>query len=239
MPTTVDVILPIYWRNIDHIGPSVEKLVTYFRLHLRDYSWRIVLSVNGGNADQIIQKCKELSRHYKNVTHVYTPRGGKGEGVFYGWEQSTADIRAYMDVDLATDLRSFRPLIQAIKEGHDISIGSRYHPESNIRRDFFRLFLSRVYLLLFYQFFLGVPCRDSQCGFKAVNARVVKELLPLVKDRGFFFESELLYLAYKKGYRIKEVPITWSEGGFSSVNMVKTVPHFIKSVWRLKTSPLP
>jgi len=239
MATTVDVILPIYWRNIDQLAPSVEYLVSYFRHHLRDYSWRILLSVNGKNPDQILEKCKQLSQHYKEVTFVYTPQGGKGVGVFNGWEHSTATIRAYMDVDLAADLRSIRPLLRAVEDGYDLSIGSRYHPQSEIHRDFFRLLLSRVYLFAFYRFFLGVPCRDAQCGFKAVNSRVVKELVPLVKDRAFFFESELLYLAYKKGYRVKEIPLVWHESSFSSVNMVKTVPNFLRNVWRLKTSPLP
>ena len=236
MEKTVDIILPVYCGNINQLENSVKDLVSYFRKNLRDYHWQILLSVNGKNADEILKLSKRLSRIYKEVEFIYTEQGGKGVGVMSGWKHSKAHIRAYMDVDLATDLSCFRNLIRAIEDGYDISIGSRYHSESNIKRTLHRRLLSKVYLLFFYRFLLGVKCSDAQCGFKAVNEKVVKEIVPLVKDTGFFFESELIYLASKKEFKIKEVPIKWREVEFSSVNVIKTIPNFIKNVIRLKFS---
>mgnify|MGYP001580558030 FL=1 len=237
--TSVDIVLPIYWGNISQLEPGVDQLVKYFRENLKDYDWCILISVNGKNADQILDLSKKLSRKYKEVKYIYTEAGGKGVGVLSGWRHSKADIMAYMDIDLSTDLSSFRGLIKSIEDGYDISVGSRYHPESDATRSFYRLIFSKLYLIFFYKFLLGVKCNDAQCGFKAVNRRVVDNIVPLVKDTDFFFESELLYCAYKKRYKIKEVPIKWRENNFSSVNIMKTIPKFIKNVFRLKFSKIP
>ena len=234
--TTVDIILPVYRGNITQVEPGVNKLIQYFRENLKNYSWKIVISVNGSGADEILSLSKKLSKKYKEVVYVYTESGGKGNGVFNGWQHSKADVRTYMDIDLATDLDSFRPLVEAIEKGYDIAVGSRYHPQSIALRTIFRLVLSKVYLLLFFKWILGVKCNDAQCGFKAVNKRVTDDIIPLVKDRDFFFESELLYYAYKKGFKIKEIPIKWREAEFSSVNTTKIIPKFIKNVIRLKFS---
>lgn len=239
MEKTVDVILPIYWGNINQLEGSVNELVDYFRKNLKDYHWQILLSVNGKNADNILNLSKRLARKYKEVKYIYTTESGKGIGVLSGWKHSKANMRAYMDVDLATDLYCFRGLINAIEDGYDIGVGSRYHPESNVRRTFYRWLLSKAYLLLFYRLLLGVKVNDAQCGFKVVNERVVREIVPLVKDTRFFFDSELLYYAYKKGFRIREVPIKWHEVEFSSVNTIKTIFNFIKNVIRLRFSKIP
>jgi len=238
MNKTIDVILPVYRGNIHQLELGVDKLVKHFRENLKNYHWQILISVNGSGAESILDLSKKLCRRYKEVKYIYSEQSGKGIGVLNGWKHSKADIRSYMDIDIATDLSSFKLLIQAIEDGYDISIGSRYHPESKARRSFYRLILSKVYLLVFYRMLLGVKVNDAQCGFKAVNERVVRELVPLIKDNGFFFESELLYYAYKRGFKIKEVPIIWKEVEFSSVNTLKTIPNFIKNVIRLKKSEI-
>jgi len=235
---TVDIILPVYRGNITQLELGVDQLVKYFRENLKDYSWKVVISVNGSGANEVLNLSKKLSKKYKEVVYIYTENGGKGNGVFNGWQYSKADIMTYMDLDLATNLDSFRPLVKAVEEGYDIAVGSRYHPQSIALRTILRLILSKVYLLLFFKWILGVKCDDAQCGFKAVNKKVVDDIIPLVKDRDFFFDSELLYYAYKKGLKIKEIPIRWREAEFSSVNTVKIVPKFIKNVIRLKFSKI-
>ncbi len=236
---SVDIVLPVYYGNEPELVASVTQLVTFFRANLRDYKWTIVVSINGKQPEHMITLAKQLSKYYKEVTHLYTPEAGKGYGVLGAWSRRKADIYTYMDIDLSTNLHGFRSLLDGIREGYDLVIGSRYHPDSRTKRALKRYVISRGYILFIYRAILGVPVGDSQCGFKAVNQRVVKELVPLVRDKVWFFESELLYLAHKKGFTIKEIPVVWQENNISGVNLVKIVPAFIKKVIALRFRKLP
>ncbi|MBS3144182.1 glycosyltransferase [Candidatus Woesearchaeota archaeon] len=231
---SVDVVLPVYSGNIREIPSSVATLVTYFQQHVKDYTWTLVLAINGKQPEEVLALAKKLHKHHKEVVYTYTPHPGKGAGVLHAWTTRKPDIYTYMDIDLATDLHSFRYLLDGIREGYDLVIGSRYHPQSRLRRSFKRYLISKTYIHLVYRSILGVPVRDSQCGFKAVNKRVVDHILPLIQDKVWFWESEMLYLAHKLGYTIKEVPITWTENKISGVNLLKIAPEFIKKVLRLR-----
>ncbi len=227
---TVDVVLPIYHSNIREIPSSIATLVAYFQSHLKDYHWTLVLAINGKQPEQVIALAKRLHQQHKQVTYTYTPYPGKGHGVLHTWMIRKPDIYTYMDIDLSTDLHSFRYLLDGIKDGYDLVIGSRYHPQSRIVRSLKRYIISKTYIHLVYRSILGVPVKDSQCGFKAVSKRVVTEVLPLVQDKVWFWESEMIYLAHKLGYTIKEVPIVWTENKISGVNLLKKATQVINKL---------
>mgnify|MGYP001594412604 CR=1 FL=1 len=231
---SVDIALPVYYGIVPELGNSVTTLVKYCQKTLKEYAWTIVLAVNGKQPEQVMNLAKKLERKYKGkVAHIYTPYPGKGQGVIEAWTKRKVDIHAYMDVDLSTDLSALVPMLKGIEEGYDIVGGSRYHPLSKIKRSLKRYIISRGYTILLYRSLLA-PVRDPQCGFKAVTPKVVKEILPLIKDKVWFWESEMVYLAYKKGFRIKEVPVIWTERKISGVNLVKIIPGFIKNVIRMR-----
>ncbi len=231
---SVDIALPVYYGNIPELSRSVKTLVAYCRRYLREYRWTIVLAVNGKQPATILPVARSLKKRYRGVTYIYTPEPGKGNGVLAAWQRRLADIYTYMDVDLSTDLGAFRSLLDGIKEGHDIVVGSRYHQDSRIKRSLKRYIISRGYIVLFYRSILGVPVHDAQCGLKAINARVVREILPLIRDRVWFWESEMLYVAHRKGFSIKEIPVVWTENKVSGVNLLKIIPNFIRNVLRLR-----
>ena len=237
---TVDIVIPVYFKNLEEVAPSVKKQVAFYKEHLNEYNWRIVISINGKHPEKIIALVKQLNKQYKGkVDYLYVSHPGKGHGVIDAWTRSNSDIMSYMDVDLATDLNSFKTLLDSLSEGYDLAVGSRYLAASKIKRTLKRLFISKTYIVYFYRFILGVPLTDAQCGFKAINKKVVANILPYIEDRVWFWESEMLYLAYKKGYNIREVPVHWVEDLNSGVNLMKIMPNFIKNVLRLRFSKLP
>jgi len=141
---------------------------------------------------------------------------------------------AYMDVDLATDLGAFPLLLGAIEqEGYDVAIGSRILRGAQVKRSPKRELLSRGYNRMIRALF-RVSFHDAQCGFKALRASVARELVPLVKDQAWFFDTELLLLAARKGYRIKEVPVVWTEAEHTTVHVRKTVTEDIKGLIRMR-----
>src|SRR3989338_8195073 len=104
MKKSVDIILPVYYGNLNEMGESIKKQVQSYSILLRDYKWNIIISINGPNAYDIIKLSKKLCKKYKNVKYLYTEVSGKGSGVINGWLKSKADIRVYMDIDLSVDL---------------------------------------------------------------------------------------------------------------------------------------
>ena len=157
------------------------------------------------------------------MASLHIPQKGRGRALRAAWLASPADVLSYMDVDLSTDLAAFPPLIEAIaSEGYDIAIGSRLARGADIRRSLRREAISRGYNVMIKGLFF-TRFSDAQCGFKAVSRRAVQELVPLIENNEWFFDTELLILAEKAGYRIKEIPVRWLEDPDTRVNVPKTV----------------
>jgi hypothetical protein len=138
-----------------------------------------------------------------------------------------------MDVDLSTDLKHFPPLLRSLERGYDIAIGSRNARGARVYgRGMLRSITSKGYIALIKVFF-WVHFSDAQCGFKAVTRRIVTELIPRIKDNEWFFDSELLIVGEKMGYRICEEPVTWVDNPGSTVRVLKTAFGDIKGLARL------
>ncbi len=231
---SVDIILPVYHGNLKELEWSINNQVNSYNRILKEYNWRVIISINGKNPEEIIKLSEILSKKYKNVEYLYTKIPGKGSGVINGWIKSKAEIRVYMDIDLSVELKCLPNLIKKIEQGYDLSIGSRYIKGSKVKRSFKRKIISIIYHLFLLKIFMGVRYKDAQCGFKAVNKKVVETILPLVKDKFWFFDSELLYITGKKGLKIVEVPVIWDESRFSSLNLLNAIKQFLIKMIELR-----
>src|SRR5204863_1222385 len=159
---------------------------------------------------------------------------GRGRALRAAWSASTAEVVAYMDVDLSTDLDALLPLVAPLVSGHsDVAIGTRLAPGAEVVRGPKREAISRAYNLLL-KAALGAGFSDAQCGFKAVRADVARELLPLIEDDGWFFDTELLVLAERNGLRIHEVPVDWIDDPDSRVDVVRTAAGDLRGLWRMR-----
>lgn len=231
----VDVVIPVYNEEA-----ALEKSVLALREFLQKncpIEWRVVVA-NNASTDSTIEIAKRLSERFKDVGYVHLDVKGRGRALRKAWLESDADIVSYMDVDLSTNLRFFPPLIQALLNGYDVAIGSRLMPASRVTRTLKREVISRCYNLLVKALFF-TTFSDAQCGFKGLTRLAARKLVPLVKDESWFFDTELLILAEKKGYRIKEVPVEWIEDLDSRVHIVRTATDDIKGLLRVRFHRLP
>ena len=138
-----------------------------------------------------------------------------------------------MDVDLSTRLEALPALIAPILSGSaDIVIGSRLAPGARVTRSAGREFISRTYNLLL-RGVLHASFRDAQCGFKAVRAPVARDLVPMVRDQAWFFDTELLIVAQRAGVRIHELPVEWVKDSDSRVDVPRTALADLRGVMRL------
>jgi hypothetical protein len=161
---------------------------------------------------------------------------GRGLAVKHVWKMGNDDYVGYMDIDLSSDLKHFPPMVHALFRGYDIAIGSRNaHGARVYGRSLLRTITSKMYIFLIKCFF-WVHFTDAQCGFKVVRRSVVSELIDTVVDDEWFFDTELLILAEKSGYRIYEEPVTWIDNPGSTVRVLKTVTGDLKGLWRMFTT---
>jgi glycosyltransferase involved in cell wall biosynthesis len=235
MASSVDIIIPVYNEERD-LPNSIRKLTGFLQANLSQ-AWRVVIADNA-STDGTRSVAEELCRQHRGVDYLYLPQKGRGRALRAAWLASTADLVGYMDVDLSTDIAHFPQLIQALESGYDISVGSRLSRESRVTRSFKREFISRSYnLMIKGMFFTGFP--DAQCGFKALTREAAQAIVPHVKNNNWFFDTELLLIAAKRGYRIKSVPVRWVDDPDSTVKVLGTATEDIKGLLRLRFGGIP
>jgi glycosyltransferase involved in cell wall biosynthesis len=233
MKKTLDVVIPVL-NEARALADNVNALAAFLSNNLNDYEWAVVVADNG-STDATPSICQSLSEQDSRVRHVRLEQRGRGRALKRAWAESNADIVAYMDVDLSTDLSALPQTIAAVDgEGYDIAIGSRLKRGAQvIGRSFKRELISRSYSLIFRAMFLA-GFQDAQCGFKAVSRRAADDVAPLVVDNGWFFDTEMLLIAEKNGYRIKEIPVKWTDDPDSRVKIISTAWEDIKGLLRLR-----
>ena len=164
---------------------------------------------------------------------LHLDQKGRGRALRAAWSSSSASVVAYMDVDLATGLDALLPLVAPLLSGHsDLAIGTRLAPGAHVVRGARREFISRAYNLLCGPRSRSA-CTDAQCGFKAMRRDAAAELLPLVEDEEWFFDTEVLVTAQRIGLRIHEVPVDWVDDLDSRVEVVPTALADLRGVWRM------
>ncbi len=227
----VNVTIPVY--NEEKILPSsIATLHEFLTAHGR-FQWEIVIA-NNASIDRTLEVANGLAAQYPNVRVVHLDQKGRGRALRKVWTESPADIFSYMDVDLSSNLYAFPPLVEAlISGGFDIGIGSRLLKASTTKRSFKREIVSRGYNLLVKSFFF-TKFSDAQCGFKAITKKAAQELLPKTEDTGWFFDTELLVIAEKLGYRIFDLPVSWIEDLDSRVKIVRTALDDVKGLIRVR-----
>lgn len=226
---TVEIVIPVY-NEERGLAASIDRLTT----HLATFPWSCAVTiVDNASTDGTFAVAQDLADANPQVTAVHLDQKGRGRALRHVWATSEADVVAYMDVDLATDLDALLPLVAPLVSGHsDIAIGTRLASGSQVARGAKREFVSRTYNTML-RAFLGVRFSDAQCGFKAVRSGQVRELLPLVADEEWFFDTELLVVAERAGLRIHEVPVDWTDDPDSRVDVPATAWADIRGMVRL------
>jgi glycosyltransferase involved in cell wall biosynthesis len=229
----VDVVVPVY-NEEEALPKSIPELRAFLMGPDFPYEWRIVIADNA-SIDKTPAVSKTLEDAYGDVEYVRIERKGRGFALKQVWAASDADIMSYMDVDLSTGIEAFPALIKAIAEdGYGVSTGTRLARKSKVDRSLTRTTLSRGYNLII-KAMLFTRFSDAQCGFKAINREVAQRVLPLIQDNNWFFDTELLVLAEKMGYRIKDIPVRWIEDRGTTVKIGSTITEDLRGLWRMRT----
>ncbi|MGA5647455.1 glycosyltransferase [Microbacterium sp. NPDC088796] len=226
----LEVVVPVHNEEHD-LEPCVRRLHT----HLAEtfpYPFRITVADNA-STDRTPWIAARLAGELPGTQWVRLEQKGRGRALHTAWSRSPAPVLAYLDVDLSTDLAALLPLVAPLISGHsDLAIGTRLARGSRVVRGPKREIVSRCYNGLL-RGTLSVGFTDAQCGFKAVRREVAERLLPLVEDREWFFDTELLVIAERAGLRIHEVPVDWVDDPDSRVDLLPTALADLRGMARL------
>ena len=236
--TTLEVVVPVYNEESTlaaNINTLVDAMGNYF-----NGPWRVLIA-NNGSTDRTLEVAEELSnRNPQHVGVLHLTEKGRGRALRAAWLASDADVVAYTDVDLSTNLKHLPQLLQPLIDGQcHVATGNRLMRGSAVERQIKREVVSRVYNALVKMAFPRRRVTDMQCGFKALTRDAVHHLVPMVEDQTWFFDTELFIRAEQLGYEIHQVPVEWIEDLDSRVRIARTAIDNIKGLARVRLSPPP
>lgn len=226
----LSIIIPVY-NEAKRIRGTLLSIRDY--LSRQDYAYEIIV-VNDGSGDTTSQIILDLKGKIKTLKLIDNKNNyGKGCVVRQGLLQAKGEYRLFTDADNSTQITELENFLPYLEKGYDIIIGSRAISGSKIvkAQPFHRKVLGKVYSILSHLITGLHDVVDTQCGFKLFSEKSVKDILPRCKVNGWSFDSEILIIAQKLGYKIKETPITWTNESNTKVKffgMVKSILDLLK-----------
>jgi glycosyltransferase involved in cell wall biosynthesis len=214
----VTVVLPAL-NEADIIEQTVNRISDALKAYGCTYE---IIIAEDGSTDGTDKKSQELSQKLSYVRHLHgEKRLGRGRALKNSFKQSKGNVLIYMDVDLATDLKHLSQLIDAVTvEGYELATGSRMMSQSKVKRTFTRGFASKTYNFM-VRFVLGSKVKDHQCGFKAFQRQKLLPWLEEVEANHWFWDTETLVRAQRRGYKVKEIPVEWKSTRETKVKLFK------------------
>jgi glycosyltransferase involved in cell wall biosynthesis len=231
----VSVVFPAY-NEADALEIAVEKVTKALNEFARSYE---IIIAEDGSTDGTDKLAAALAEKHPFVKHIHgEKRLGRGTALKNAFKQSSGEVLVYMDLDLATDLKHLKSLVGAVEfEGYDFATGSRMLPQSNVERSGTRHIASKTYNFMVGAL-LGSKVKDHQCGFKSFRREPLMKLLDEVGAGHWFWDTEILVRAHLRGYKIKEIPVSWRGGRETKVRLLKDSLNMFWQAfslwWRLK-----
>lgn len=230
------IAIPAY-NEESIINQTAIALSDFCENNLKNYDWKIVIADNN-STDRTAEIAKKLEEESADkIIYKFIPQKGKGLAIRESWKSFEADIYIFMDADLASDLSSLPVLIKEIENGCDLVIGSRFAKGSSAKRPLVRKITSKIFSLITRLMF-GLKIKDYPCGFKGANKNVIKNVLPMVKNNQFFFDTELVIRSAKKGLKMKEIPVIWQDRdrnkSKSRISILKVTREYLRELNKLR-----
>ena len=233
----ISIIIPAY-NEEKRIKETLDSNLKFFKAIKKNkiLDFEIIAVVNG-STDKTLEIVKELAKKNKELKYLNLKRGAKGYAVIEGFKEAlkgNSNLIGFKDADMATSPETFYELVKKINN-YDGIIASRYVKDSIIapKPTFERIFASRIFNFMI-RIILGLRFKDTQCGAKLFKRKALEKTISKLTFSQLAFDVEILYIMKKLGFKIKEIPTTWSDKEYSKVNFAKSGPVMLLAIVRLR-----
>lgn len=232
MAVELSVILPAY-NEVQRLPPYLAAIREYF--NGLDLPHEVIV-VDDGSDDGTADLVRHAAIDWPELRLLrHAVNRGRGQAIRTGVEASDGRRILYADADGATPIEQEQGLRAALEDGADAAVGSRRLTGTSVRRQLHRALIGTAFSSL-VRLLVGTPVRDTQCGFKMFRRETILELLRWCDDPGYLLDVELLAVAGRLGFRVVEVPVTWSEVPGSKVRVLRDGWRMFRGLWRLRRS---
>ncbi|MFQ5842900.1 MAG: dolichyl-phosphate beta-glucosyltransferase [Thermodesulfobacteriota bacterium] len=232
----LSLVMPAY-NEEQTIGRSVSTVRNY--LMKRGYPFEIIV-VDDGSEDQTLQRVQEVMATCEKIRLVRNRKNlGKGAAVRKGMLHAEGEYIVFSDVDLSVSIDQIEPFLENLRDGYNIAIGSRRLNRSHIQdhQPIYREMMGRAFTRL-SRWILGTSTSDFTCGFKGFQRDVARDLFAVQRLPDWSFDSEVIYLAGLRGYKIAQIPVTWSNGKETKVRLLRDIPLSLFGLLRIRLNKL-
>jgi len=229
---TYSIVIPAYNESA-RLGATIEKVLAYVDAQGWDAE---VIVVNDGSRDNTADIVRAFAAKDPALRLVENPGNhGKGYSVRNGMLNARGRIVLFSDADLSSPIEEAPKLLQALDDGADIAIGSRWlRAETQTQRQpLHRQLFGRIFNLVL-RLTLGLQFKDTQCGFKAFKQPAVQAIFPLQKIERWGFDPEILFLAKKLKFKTQEVSVAWGHSGGTRINPLVDGPRMVMEMLRVR-----
>ena len=236
----VSVILPAY-NEEEALERTVAVTLETLASFLPAGSFEVIVAEDGCD-DRTPEIASRLADENDRVRHLHSDdRLGRGGALGFAFDRAAGETLVYFDTDLATDMRHLEELVESVRSGeYDLATGSRWLPGNRAERPPKRAVSSLGYNSL-VRLFLRSDLQDHQCGFKAFDRVAFETLRDAVEDEHWFWDTEMLVRAQRRGFRVREFPVEWEPRGDTKVDLVRDVfgmgSQILRTWWQLSVSP--
>lgn len=241
----LSVVIPSY-NEMNNLKRNVLQEVLDYLLE-QEYEWELVLS-DDGSTDGTAEELDKFAKKDKRIKVLHNVHAGKAPTVKAGMLAATGEFRLFTDFDQSTPISDTKKLLKYAQEGVDVVVGSReIVGAKRTQESFLRHLMGRVWNITVQ--ILALPgFLDTQCGFKLFSSKATEDLFNSLYVYGKMeerkdaftgaFDVELLFLGLKKGYQLREVPITWTAHESDRVSAIKDPLRMIKDIIKIRISDL-
>jgi dolichyl-phosphate beta-glucosyltransferase len=230
--TYLSLIVPVY-NEAGRLEAPLAAVVQYLNQNFQ--RWEI-LYVDDGSTDTTFEILQKAAVQYPELKTLRSPTNeGKGAAIRKGFGQAQGDILVFSDADFSTPIEECTRLLQLLRSGHDVVIGSRGLPDSKVEvhQSWIRESMGKIFNF-FIQSLLPLDFQDTQCGFKMFCKDAASILLPRMTIRGFAFDVELLVIAKLQGMKVAEIPVTWRNVKESKVHPIRSSLQMLKDLLKIR-----
>jgi glycosyltransferase involved in cell wall biosynthesis len=229
---TYSIVIPAYNERA-RLGATLQKVLAY--VHAQHWDAEVIV-VNDGSRDNTAEIVRTFAANDPALRLVENPGNrGKGYSVRNGMLNARGRVVLFSDADLSSPIEEAPKLLNALEQGADIAIGSRWlRAETQTQRQpLHRQLFGRIFNL-FLRLTLGLKFKDTQCGFKAFKRPAVEAIFPLQQIERWGFDPEILFLARKFKFKVQEIPVAWGHSGGTRINPLVDGSRMVMEMFRIR-----